>query len=55
VELASKAFHDWSSPVLFLFCTLGLMAIRDFLMRKPKQHGTQTEAHRSREVEDDVF
>jgi len=34
-ELAAKAFHDWSAPVLFLLNTMGLLAIRNALMREP--------------------
>lgn len=34
-ELAKKAFHDWSSPALFLINTIGLIALRDLMMRKP--------------------
>lgn len=33
-DLASKAFHDWSSPVLFLLCTMGLMSIRNLMLRE---------------------
>ena len=34
-ELAGKAFHDWSAPVLFLLNTMGLLAIRNLMMREP--------------------
>lgn len=34
-DLAAKAFHDWSAPVLFLLNTMGLIAIRNLLIREP--------------------
>lgn len=36
-DLAAKAFHDWSAPVLFLLNTMGLIAIRNLLIREPRQ------------------
>ena len=34
-QLAAKAFHDWSAPVLFFINTLLLIALRNALMRNP--------------------
>ncbi|HEY3414277.1 MAG TPA: exosortase/archaeosortase family protein [Armatimonadota bacterium] len=34
-QLAAKAFHDWSAPVLFFINTLLLIALRNALMRSP--------------------
>ncbi|HEY3266713.1 MAG TPA: exosortase/archaeosortase family protein [Armatimonadota bacterium] len=48
-QLAAKAFHDWSSPVLFLINTLGLLTIRNMMLREPKA----APAVASRPVEDD--
>jgi exosortase/archaeosortase family protein len=57
-DLAVKAFHDWSSPVLFLLNTMGLMAIRNILMREPRfapaLAGADGDAARPLE-EDDAF
>jgi exosortase len=35
-DLAATAFHDYSAPVLFLLNTMGLLAIRNAMLREPK-------------------
>lgn len=34
-QIAANAFHDWSAPALFIINTMGLMALRNALMRQP--------------------
>lgn len=35
-RIAATIFHDYSAPPLFIICTLGLMGVRNWLMRDPK-------------------
>lgn len=53
--VAAGLFHDWSSPVLFLFSTIGLMAIRNVMLREPKPvpAGVAGVPGAARPVEDD--
>jgi exosortase len=41
-KLAANAFHDWSAPALFLINTMGLIALRNFIMRQPAHVATGT-------------
>jgi exosortase len=36
-KIAATIFHDYSAPPLFIICTLGLMGVRNWLMREPKR------------------
>lgn len=54
-ELAAKAFHDWSAPVLFLLNTMGLIAIRNALMREPAPQPAGRALAFAPEGDDDAF
>lgn len=57
-DLASKAFHDWSSPILFLINTMGLIALRNVMMRESPAFAPALAgggAVRRAEEEDDAF
>jgi exosortase len=54
-ELAGKAFHDWSAPVLFLLNTMGLLAIRNLMLREPAPAAVAGGVPAPHEGDDDAF